>query len=489
MSTYKTVVVGVQPGTLLPQGAFEKVTDEYKSLVGMAAAIETKDGENTTQALEVFQAAGADYPSVAQLMEEDMRYKDVFRLFVFADFPKDFDGDSEQPYVLLRGDPDDDESDPIIIAAITGSFSNHDSDGENGKNVVADIMRSSLARFMKNSEDMEDLVETVMTDPAMPKMFKGLHDDDDGAIIFVSENQQNWTWGSMPNKFEGEGFWMSDSCGYGKQTIIEKATKAVRKFGGAKGADKSTGTANAGKPAVTASNTSAAAADATSSIYDVSASDDPLYILFAPSAGTKDEIRDAYKRFNGGIVPTGYKQRPKVKILKKDFDRICKELGVRPSVPEPVVSSNTGDTKNDLVPKASVKDLAYLKDKFSQRPVNIKIVNEGRTVIDPKRMEETEKVYASFTELGGYESMLDHVTSFSFDDRLALATDSPMLAAIRMQELDNQIIRLTPVDVLNKKPEKEAPLKATGTGGSQTASGTKPTGTNKPQARTFGKKK
>jgi len=478
--TYKTTVMAALPGFVPPQEAVEKLLDEHKSMIGFASALTVENpGEEDQQVLEII-IESEEMPPIAEVMKQLESYKGDLCLLTFGDFPKEWDGESEQPFVILRADPTDEDSDPVLIACIDGSFPAHSTDGADGAAVIADILRGTLGRFLTTAENMTELVESIQTDPAIPRLIKGLYKDR-ASITLLAENGAIWTWGENPQRAEFDWGWMSQSHGYGQKSVVQKATDAVRTFGSGrrgKGSTKTETSAGSLQPATQEQTAVHASSGKTGDAGDAA------YIMVAaPKDWTKDEKRTFYKQLNNGLVPQGYKDSPQIKILRTVWDKYSKANAAKLKViadVEPVEPVTSG--KVEVIPKASPAELKLHKDVFMKRPTLVKITNEGRGIIDPKRSQEMEKEYATYPELAGLKSLLD-VFAYSNEDILDLIQKTPTIAMILMGNLISYSIEHTPEEELNPPAEEPEvipePLKKTGTDGVK-----KPGG-----ARTFGGKK
>jgi hypothetical protein len=323
-------------------------------------------------------------------------------------------------------------------------------------------------------------------------MVKGLYKDR-ASITLLAENGVNFTWGENSDHVVFDWGWMSKSCGYGEkkatETIAEKVMSRARSFGSGRRTE----------PKAPTTDTSAGSLQPASAEQTVvhqttakgSGGDDEAYIMVSPPQDyTKDQRRTFYKQLNSGLVPQGFKSNPppKVKILKTNWDEYCKRTGIKPIADvEPIVSSNV-EVKTEIIPKAPPVELKDHKDRFMKRPTVVKITNEGRGIIDPKRIQATEEKYATYPEIAGHSSIMD-VYAYSNEDISDLIKHDPTIAMILMSNLIGECIRRTPEEELNPKVEKtETKVQATGTDNKVVAAAPPPRKAAAGGARTFGRK-
>lgn len=501
MSAFNAPYIVKFAGKRIPQEAFEKVMEEHKSMTGFAAALQVDqpDGTDQDQVLECF--SQPETPPISEIMKQHDSYEEDLCIFVFADYPKKFGEESNQPFVILKSD--EDEGDPILIAAIDGNFPSHDADGQDGAVIVADILRGTLSRFLKTSSDMNEMMEAIMTDPAIPRMVKGLYKDRCN-IFLLAENGQTYLLGDNPDRVEFDWGWMSKACGYSEkktETLIEKVkgvASQVRTFGSGRRTD-----AKAAPATETSAGSLQSASKEQTALHQKSNDDETHVVVSSPAGCTKDQGRTFYKRANDGIVPTGFKNHPEIKILRSRWEKLIadpafiRDTGMKElkeTEIEKIVSSNvTEASANEIIPKAPPAELKLHKEVFMKRPTVVKIVNEGRGIIDPKRQQETEDTYATYPEIAGLSSIMD-LYAYDQTDWEDLIKRTPVLARIAIANLVGECIRRTPDAELNPvaaKPSASQQVKVTGTTGRTTPA---PTTASSPPVksggvRTFGKGK
>lgn len=474
--SYKTTIVAINAGFTPPEEAIAKVMDEHKSLVGFASALTVEppdlSGGDPTQVLETF--VNTELPPIKEIMEHLEQYKDDYCILVFADFPKKFEEESYQPFIILKAD-DADDGEPLLIAAIDGNFPAHSADGQDGAVIVADILRGTLARFLKNADDMDSMMTEIISDEAIPRMIRGLYKDR-ATILILAENGVDHIWGEDPLRVKFEWGWMSKACGYSeakeetpKPGVVEKVVSAVKTFGSGRRTGKEA-------PVTQTSAGSLQSASSEQTVIHKETNADAAYLMVsAPEEATKDQTRTFYKRANEGIVPTGFKNKPQIKILRSRWEKLLadpafrrdtgmKELKIQEV--EAIVSSNiTEASATEIIPKAPPTELKTHKDAFMKRPTVVKIINEGRGIIDPKLQQATEDKYATYPEIAGHSSVMD-LYAYSNEDWLDLIKRTPVLAMIAIGNLVGECIRRTPEEELNPQVEAQPePQRATGTTG------------------------
>lgn len=495
---FNTVAILGLPNQAIPQEAFEKVMDEHKSVAGFTAALADED----PPVLEVW--SDTNFPSIKEVMDQDEKYKDVTRIFTFSDFPAEFSDESKQPFIVLEFKDGEEEPVPLLTAVIDGTFPNFEEDGEDGAQAVATVLKGSFELAFSKVANVEELCEAIQTDPAISKMIKGLSGKNRQHITILSENGEVWTYGENPDLAKFDWGWMTKSCGYGVKSAGEKLTDAIgtaaktvrsfsrgRRGGAAEPSPGKTDTAAGSLPA--AEQAGAASSDAGGDPDTMG--DNSLYVMWAPSPDlAKDPRRDAYKFVNAGIVPTNYKKNPppEVKVLRTKVAEYNKKFGIKQIADVEPIKQPDVSSKTEIIPKAPPAEITAHKQKFMKRAVPVRITNEGRGIIDPKRIDETEQEFAMYHEIAGLSSVHD-LHAYEFADWLDLAQNYPHLAAIALMNLDGEVIKRTPEEELNpavdepEVPEVEA--KATGTQGrgSRSMAPTKAQ-TAKPAGRSFSRR-
>lgn len=458
--SFKTRVLFSAAGHVPPQEAVEKLMDDHKSFLGFAASTAPEDTSGDAQnVLESFCNDQDDYPPIKEVMEQLEAYKADPCFLIFGDQTSKVEGDDEQPFVILRADPKDEESDVIALAFIDGEFPNFAKDGDNPFAVVAEILRGTLTRFMEQCEDIDELIEAIETDPAIPKLIKGLYDKRATITLFFENGTQlELAKDGNPDRFElpdGAG-WISHPEGYGKQTVVERVK---RTFGG-KGKGAAVSAEKKGESEQAGSKGERAGADNSAS----------LYVTVAPPEWCKgkENRRSFYKAVNSGMVPSGFKDGPEVKVLRSAYDSWVKANTPKHLANVEPISSQT-KTEPETILKATPPEVTAHKE-FMKRVTPAAIVtNEGKTIIDPKRYETVEADLAKYSEVAGLPSTIS-IFAYTPEDVYTLITKHPKLATMAMYEVMGYAVERTPAELLNPKQEetkeKEAqPQASTGTEG------------------------
>lgn len=394
-------------GTIVTKYADQLIPDEFTTLAlkampttaGFAAAI--IDGENGNIILDGSSESDVTVDQVNKMQED---YKDSVCFFYFSKFPEKFTEASCQPFVAIQ------EDDNIgLVVFMDGGFDKKaipNSKNSAERDVFDKYLKPALVRIYKGADkDIVQTMEEISTDPSLADLIGMLYEGQ-ATVTILASNGDSCTFGRNEAHAEFEWGEASNPCGFNSKSILEKAVATVKGFGSrsAKGAAVTASPESTGIPRNVATNDS-----------------DEAHKYHAPPLNaTKAEKGQWYLSNNEGVIPPGYKSCPV--ILKMEYRQVktLKDLGkavdaaVRRPIAEVVparrvTKPSTAVEKavtTEVLPVSSPASLKKLA-AFAKTELSGKIINEGRSILDPDRINELEKNNVTFTESMGLSGLED----------------------------------------------------------------------------------
>lgn len=441
MAKYDYVHLCKFEGKDIPDALLDAVLKEHQSCAGVAIEGAVVEGTELPYLGTFLQAEGAVTKDVQALLSA---HKDKKCYLSFGKFPKEFSEDNVQPYVALF----DDEGNTTMAVFMGGNFEEKAKAESPESSAFQVYKRLVLPQILKASKNHEDepgkAFEEMASDPAIAELMTMFYKDA-GAITVVC-NAGSVTWGEgMQHPFDFG--WATNPCGYTEKKA-EPEAPAKSKSGFSLGGFKKTAAKEPegfpkGSPTVSKLEAAKNSASTVSlpSTDNKPADDDDYVWTSPPSAWTKDQKRKWYLTYNlvdgKPILPDGYKNCPKVKVLKSMIDGSPKSQTVKAfneiDKDKVVTSSNTQVT-TEALPIISPKSKKYLVDVFMKKGhVQKTISAEGKVIIDPKRAEEMTADWPTFVEAGGMED-IRQTLSFTHEDRKDLLDNASDALLVLLQD-------------------------------------------------------
>lgn len=404
MSNYKNSIVCVEADQDAPDELFEKILETMTSVAGFAAA------EDDVLKLDAG-SEGASLDDIKGLCED---YKSSTRLFFFGEFPTEFHEDSCQPIVISENG----EGDARVVAFLDGNFDEKAIDGSKNspeRDIADKYLAPALKRIYRGvGGDVAEFMQELKTDPSIPDLVNTWYKGRATITIFAA-NGEYASFGENALKQDFDWGWSSNPCGYGAaKGAIASAAEAVRK--GIGGLRKGKGASERVTPPAAAAIPANVAARGGSEAEKYHA---------PPAKWSKTQKSEWYVEHNEGIVPPGYKDSPL--ILKMEFRPIKslkdpKLAAVKRPVAD-VVPARRSDNKavtTEAIPAIPPAQLKKMPDFIAANVT--KNVNEGRNILDPKRIAELSEEHTKFSEAVGLAGLED-TFSWTYTQWLKLSKD------------------------------------------------------------------
>lgn len=423
MAKYNYVHIGKLADQSLPDALLDAVLKEHQSCAGIAII-----GANEEYLGTFLQAEGTNTKDVQTLLAN---HKDKACVLSFASFPEGTSKENIQPFVGLF----DNDGNTTLSGFLSGDFESKAKAGGDESPELQVWKRLVLPQILKAAKNYEDdagqTYQEMASDPALAELMNMFYKDT-GAITLVC-NDGMITWGEGYHRESPYPWgWVTNPCGYTEVKAAEPKSSAAKS--GGFGSGLSFGAKPEGlKPEVKTATSKVslpAASDAPATGYT-----DADWEWGAPSSSwTKEQKKRFYSDHNifidgkrlpagQGIVPEGYKNCPKVRVPKativaaapiKDFKDIPKQT---------VVPSN-GQVTADILPVIPPTQKAWFQNTFLKKGHVQKTMSEGKTIIDPKRVQGLNKDWPTFVEEGGLQD-IRQTLFYSVEDRLDIIKNMP----------------------------------------------------------------
>lgn len=463
MATYDSVVICKFAGKDIPDALLTAVLKDHKSCAGVAIIGANEDYLGTF--LMSDQSDGYEACTTESVQHLLSQHSDKCAVLSFGNFPKKYDDDNVQPYVVLF----DEEGQTTMSCYMAGSYDKKAKAGTDKSPPYQVFERLILPQMLKaskaNGDDISQTYKDVASDPALAELMKLMYEGE-GLITLVC-NEGLVTFGELA---KGEDWgWASDFCGW---KAVAEPVKPAGKSSNPLSFKKPEGLA-AEKPTATASvslpgATNAKPATAATEDFDWAA---------PPSGWTKEQKRRWYLEYNiidgKGVVPDGYKNCPKVKVAKAQIAgaTAIKDLKDIPKDKLAATSSN-GQVTSTVLPVISPKGKEYVKNVFVKQGHVQKTISEGKVIFDPKRAKELEADWATFTEAGGLDD-IRQTLGMSDEERADIIAKAPDAAAVLLKDTQYAYYKLLEelgrLDLKIAVPQEEPAPQRVAAGGKKNA--------------------
>lgn len=402
--SYKQTTICISAGKNAPDDFFETILKDFPHTAGFAAPIEN-DG---LKSIVMFtQAESPPMDEIQSLMKE---YEFTDRYLSFGKFPDQFSENSIQPFITVK-DADDNV---VLVTLIDGNFDERIVEGSNESGEAAvheEYIVSAYKRIFKGAGgDVDEFMKEVMTDPSIPKTMELLYKGR-GSIVQVCSNGEfikfgvnalhsdfDWGWASNPGSYKEAGTEPAKVSLLDKAKNVAKASFSNRPAPTkpAVAAAAAAATAAAPKPS-SGGNARTEAARQETVVHNKSGP------MAAPPAWatTKNQVQSWYMEHNGGIVPADWRQRPKVidQRPERESNAMTKALADIKPVDQ---SRFKKEVEAELLPVVSPQSMTYVHEVFLKKASVQKVISEGKTVLDIKRVKQTEEEFTSALEIMGF---------------------------------------------------------------------------------------
>lgn len=376
MTKHTGTFCAVLAGQDAPDDFFEKMIEEFPSVTGFAAA------EGGVLKVDGVSDGSVTLEQIKEICED---YKDTTCFFHFGKFPDKFNENSCQPFTLV---------DENVVVFMDGNFEEKAISKDTLSpefDVFTKYLKPNILRIWKGAGgDVAEFMQELTTDPTIPDLintwYKGR-----ASVCILASNGEFVTFGENALYSEWDWGWSTNPGTYGKKTVVEQATATVKRgFGNAR---RAVASVTAGQSKVPATGPTAT-------------SDADKYHAPSPKL-SKAEKTAWYVENNEGVVPPGYKDCPK--ILKMEFrpiktlndPKVASSVAANRRPIAEVVPARGKAVTSEVIPVLSPAQLGKLKTFAGTQ------TTEGRKILDPKRLQEMEKEFATFCEQAGLNGLED----------------------------------------------------------------------------------
>lgn len=453
---YTTAIAQVKAGEVIPPTLLQKLVDENRSAVGFVVR---EPDRLVVEKFPRIDDAVKNFNFMTKVMEATKKYP---AMFIFHNFPVEFDEDEVQPYNILK----DSKGNILLSVAIEGDFVNRDSaEFSEGHMLVMDWLGPKI-------EDMYKLVgnsPTKLFDYLRSSQFQNDFQNTLGhrGVVafmpsigdpFVIEKNDlgivSKTWGSCSNAY---GYTESAIEAATPATVEKPATPAAK---ASRYADDAP-TPAAPKPVVEPPKV--IPEPAKDPVEKVATDLQPEEIEWTPPKGVHGKpLKTAYRAVLNGELPvvdaagrqTTWRERPTVRIkvkkaapaAAKAADTAVKDM--KPAAPVPVAA------KPLTMPIIGGAQQSKAVDMIKKH------LGDGSLIIeDPAQAQADEKKLAKFSELVLKTGKIDEVNRWKTEFVFAFVKDNPETAALAFIELRSERNRL--MALLTAKGEKLSDLTGT----------------------------
>jgi hypothetical protein len=446
-----------------PDALLDALLKEHKSGAGIAVMGAFPDYLGTFHQLVS--------PSTKDVQELLAGHKDKCCVLSFVRGPDKMEEKQLQPYVGLF----DTDGNTTLAGFLSGNFESKAKAGGDSAElqVWTRLVVPQILRTAKNHED--DAAETytdMASDPATAELMKMFYDK--VGNITVVTNEGLITWGEGRTDFDFG--WTTDACGYAEATKVnaepaKPADKSSGKLSGFGKSHKPEGLSETQK-----THSSQVSLPTPKDAPGITPADEEWIFSCPPSAWTKDQKRKWYLEHNiyidgkvlnvgAGIVPEGYKNCPKVRIKKSQITAPASApIKSLQEIPKDKIVTNSGPAvTTELVPMIPPAEKRWLAEYFQKKGHVQGTLSEGKSIIDPKRIEKLEEDWPAFVEAAGLDKTIQTIF-FTNEERNDIIKNAPMSALVAWQDiclahynllketgrLDKEIISQTAVDEKTK---------------------------------------
>lgn len=447
-------ITQVYSGEIIPPTFLKKLNDENRSAFGFGVR---EGGSLVIERFDQLSDIEKELKTQTSILDNTKKYD---RMFIYGDFPTEFDEDEVQPFVAIS----DSKGRPILVVGLEGDFPGRNSDEgfSEAYVVMHEWLKPKLESMYKLLGNSTVKLVEYLKGPDFDLDFKNVYSNR-GVLAVLSLAGKPFMVGK--NEIGAKFSWGEASVAYGySEGIAETATPiaaepseitktVMRKV--SKYADEVVEEPAPAKPPEPEKDKPVVEVPVPKAPPTLPAPEEFEEIDWKPPQNLHGKkLKAAYRQFNSGVLPKDWADRPVIRIRTKKTVKSLKELDQTAAAPlaqaaqvaAKAPKADAEGVENVTLPVISGEQHAKAVDFIKKHLSDSKTLDE-----DPLDTQKRESKLALFSELV-LDSDLDNLERWPTSGIFAFVKDNPEVGALAIIELRrDRINRKATMAAMNPK--------------------------------------